>query len=268
MRYSHVEDGEKLGVWLATQRNNHDKGILDTYREERLEEYFRMWKPERDYGGRPPSDELWEEKINLLLQFKEREGHVHVPQKHREDGELLGMWLSTQRDRQKKGILDSSRERKLNHIGVSWDPSYLLHERWEKMYNLLVQFNEREGHLNVPGKHVENGENLGVWLREQRSYKKKGILEANRERQLRNAGVSWDIQGDRWEEMYTLLVEFNEREGYWNVPVRHKEDGENLGLWFSRQRMYRRKGTLKADRMEKLDSLGIVWDARSKVISK
>ena len=69
---------------------------------------------------------------------------------------------------------------------------------------------------------------------------------------------------ERWEEMFNLLVQFNEREGNPNVSVSHVEDGENLGKWLSSQRHYRKKGSLKADRFEKLDSLGVAWEAKAR----
>ena len=40
---------------------------------------------------------------------------------------------------------------------------------------------------------------------------------------------------DRWERMYGLLQAYRAREGSANVPNRHEEGGEKLGLWLSRQ---------------------------------
>ena len=260
VRQKHVEDGEKLGIWLKTQRNQNDKGILNAYRAEKLEEYFRTWVPEKPGCGRLPDDELWEEKFNLLLQFKDREGHLDVPKKHREDGQYLGKWISKQRLLHKQGILDDHRERKMNDVGVSWDLTYLLEERWEEMYNLLVQFNDREGHANVPQRHVEDGENLGKWLMMQRDLYKKGILEADREQKLNDIGVAWDLLGDRWAEMYTLLAQFNEREGHSHVPRNHVEHGENLGVWLNDQRKYKKKGIIEVDRQQQLENIGVSWD--------
>ena len=192
MRHSHVEDGEKLGVWLANNRNRRD--TLDAYRAEKLEEYFRTWIPIRPDSGAEPDEERWEDMLNLLLQFKEREGHLDVPKRHKEDGENLGVWLSWQRSSQKRGVLDEYRENRLNDIGVSWDLTYLKQQRWEDMYDLLVQFKEREGHPNVPEGHVEDGETLGVWVKGQRVAKKKGVLEADRREELENLGFAWELR--------------------------------------------------------------------------
>ena len=47
----------------------------------------------------------WERMHGLLLAFKEREGHCDVPQRHEEQGEKLGYWLSQQRTAYKRGTL-------------------------------------------------------------------------------------------------------------------------------------------------------------------
>ena len=90
-------------------------------------------------------------------------------------------------------------------------------------------------------------------------------ITSHRVQQLDSIGVSWDVFSERLEEMYDLLVQFNEREGHPNVPQRHVESGENLGKWLSKQRQNQKKGTLEADRREKLDDLGIAWELQSRV---
>ena len=59
-----------------------------------------------------------------------------------------------------------------------WD---VLADQWERSYTLLRAFHEREGHANVPYKHVEEGGRLGSWLREQRKrYRARGLSEEER----------------------------------------------------------------------------------------
>ena len=125
---------------------------------------------------------------------------------------------------------------RLEALGVVWDP---LAEQWERMFSLLRTFREREGHANVPDKHVEDGERLGTWLVNQRKrFKARGLSEEERKgrkisalsdeevSRLEGAGVVWDVLGDQWERMFGLLAAFRDREGHANVPNRHVEDGE------------------------------------------
>ncbi len=62
----------------------------------------------------------WMHKFNLLVKFKEREGHCRVPDKHKEDDENLGYWLSKQKYGHSKGKLDPERYDKLKELGVEW----------------------------------------------------------------------------------------------------------------------------------------------------
>uniref|UniRef100_A0A7S3W2U3 Helicase-associated domain-containing protein n=1 Tax=Emiliania huxleyi TaxID=2903 RepID=A0A7S3W2U3_EMIHU len=120
--------------------------------------------------------------------FQERAGHANVPYGHVEDGEQLGVWLGTQRTRYKaRGLSEAERKvsalsdedvERLEALGVMWD---VLTEQWERMFGLLQAFQEREGHANVPYGHVEDGEQLGVWLGTQRTrYKARGLSEGAR----------------------------------------------------------------------------------------
>ena len=129
---------------------------------------------------------------------------------------------------------------------------------------MLVQYRDREGHSDVPQRHEEDGEKLGRWLMNQRRAHTTGKLEADREKQLNSIGVSWGLRSDRWDQMYDLLVQFNKREGHPNVLQKHRENGENLGIWLTRQRHWRKKGTLQSDRFEKLDNLGVAWEVNAK----
>jgi len=130
----------------------------------------------------------WEKMSGLLKIYKERESHCNVPRSHKEDGKNLGVWLNSQRTRKKKGELDISLIERLEDIGVIWD---VFKERWANNYRLLVKFQQREGHANVPQRQKEEGVNVGKWLNDQRQQKKKRKLDVSREKLLDKIGVVW-----------------------------------------------------------------------------
>ena len=146
----------------------------------------------------------WERMYGLLQAYRAREGSANVPDRHEEGGEQLGKWLSTQRTLHKAGRLVGERRRRLEAVGVAWDVATA---QWEKNYALLQRFVEREGHANVPTKHVEDGEKLGAWLgtqrkrwqargwsEEERKAKKASPLSDEEVARLEAVGVAWQLR--------------------------------------------------------------------------
>ena len=239
----------------------------------------------------------WEKNFALLRAFVEREGHANVPKSHEEDGERLGQWLGTQRLRwQRRGMSEEERTAKkvsalsdeevarLEAVGVVWD---MAAAQWEQNYALLRAFVEREGHANVPKSHEEDGERLGEWLSKQRQrWQARGWSEEERKAKrlgtplsdekvarLEAVGVAWDVYAAQWEKNLALLRAFVAREGHANVPQRHEEDGERLGVWLSRQRLQwqargwseeerkaKRLSALSDEEVARLEAVGVAWD--------
>jgi hypothetical protein len=321
--------------------------------------------------GRPPS-KIWESNFLLLVQFRDREGHLRVPSRHVEDGKRLGNWIRMNRAQQKDGTLDSERLRRLNEIGFIWEaqavslptiwtaqraksvsppriittpggmslnlpprssmstapnpyyynlsrhpcPSQANHwdlnslllssltervlpptsiltapggmrslnllrlpcpppaDLWDFNFLLLLQFRDREGHLRVPKRHVEAGQNLGDWICKQRTKKRKEKLDPEKERRLNEIfGFIWDAHGGRSVAMITALTQFKQREGHCNVSANHTEalnDGVNLklGIWVRNQRQQKMLGTLDAKREKLLESLGVKWNCNGQELTE
>jgi hypothetical protein len=62
-------------------------------------------------------------------------------------------------------------------------------EQWEGDFQLRTKHKEREGDCNVPQSHVEDSENMGIWLSRQRASKNEGSLDKSREERFTNLGV-------------------------------------------------------------------------------
>ncbi|VEU39132.1 unnamed protein product [Pseudo-nitzschia multistriata] len=243
------ETGECLGSWLNAQRLNMRRGLLDPHRRNTLTELGVVW----DTIG-----QKWEDMYTLLAQYKEREGHCNVPRNHQEGPEQnLGAWVNRQRIGKRKGKLDPVHEDRLAKLGIVWD---VLAQQWDSMYTLLLQYKDRTGNCNVPFKHEEDGEKLGMWLNTQRHNRKNGDLGTERIQKLESAGVVWDPSGQQWGDMYTLLLQYKERTGDCNVPLLHEEDGKKLGHWLNKQRRDKKTGTLAKEKVDLLSEHGVVWN--------
>jgi hypothetical protein len=63
-------------------------------------------------------------------------------------------------------------------------------ERFDRNFDLLFVFNEREGHVRVPINHQESDNDiLGSWLGNQRCLHRNGLLGLDRQKWLEVARV-------------------------------------------------------------------------------
>jgi hypothetical protein len=248
--HHHIENGDKLGTWLRTQRRHKKKGALAAEKQRRLDEIGVIWEV-----GPTVTESKWESKVSLLKIFKAREGHCKVTRDHREGGVQLGLWLGKQRQQVRNGTMDPRRQRSLELIGVFWEEQIAI---WEKNFALLVNFKAREGHCNVPLSHVEVGLILRTWLDKERKAKREGTLDPEKERRLEELGVSWDMFETQWEESFSRFVTFTEREKCVSVPKDHVEDGIRLSVWMQSQRRAKKHGQIHPDRQQRLEELGAV----------
>src|SRR5262249_18404236 len=104
----------------------------------------------------------------------------------------------------------------VDRIGVSWD----------EHFGCLEAYKEREGHCHAPQGHQENGFRLGLWVVNQRM--RASALSDERRQRLDKLGFAWDPHGSAWENGFSHLTAFEEREGHCNVPQGHRENGFRL----------------------------------------
>ena len=236
----HEENGFRLGSWVADQRRNAD--TLSNDRRRWLDELNFVWKRH---------ESAWETGFSHLTAFKEREGHCRVPNEWKQNGFPLGRWVTHQRP--KAGSLSKERRQRLDDLDFVWD---ILEADWEEGFSHLKIFKDREGHCRVPTKHRENGYPLGQWAVTQRSH--ADSISEERRRRLDSLGFVWDPLEADWEEGFSYLKIYKDREGHCRVSQGYKEQGYALGQWVSVQRA--RQNTLSEGRRQRLDDLDFVWD--------
>ena len=146
------------------------------------------------------------------------------------------------------------RRQRLDALGFAWDP---FTAQWEDGFSPLQSFHQREGHCCVPTNHREQDYRLGQWVRIQREI--KDAMSPERRQRLDALGFVWDPLTAQWEEGFSALQSFHQREGHCLVPQDHREHGYRLGTWISDQRY--RKDTMSPERRQRLEALGFMWDA-------
>lgn len=74
----------------------------------------------------------------------------------------------------------------------------------------------------------------------------------------------WDPLEAAWERGFAHFEKLSrDANGYRTVAQRHvMKDGYRLGHWHDNQRQAYKRGTLKTDRIQRLEEAGMVWDSR------
>ena len=235
-------DGYRLGQWVSVQRLSQDK--LSDERKARLDALGFDWAPR---------DADWEEYLSYLKAYKAREGHCRVPYNHVEGDFRLGDWVANRRTTAES--ISAIRRQQLDDLGFVWHP---FEADWEEGFRYLKAYKEREGDCRVPKDQKENGFRLGQWVANRRA--KAGSISAIRRQQLDDLGFVWHPFEADWEEGFTHLKAYREREGHCRVAPEYVENSFRLGGWIATQRS--KKVILSEERQKRLDELGFIWDPR------
>jgi hypothetical protein len=132
---------------------------------------------------------------------------------------------------------------------------------WDERYGELKRYKEQYGHCDVPANSKGEFRSLAHWVRKQRTNQAEGYLSEERKARLDELEFDWKPHESSWERMFNALKRYKDRFDHCNVPDKWDENPE-LAAWVSTQRMFKKRGKLSPDRVERLQSLGFVWDVR------
>ena len=193
----------------------------------------------------------WDEWFGMLRRFKAHSGHCNVPITYREGTFCWGGGSATQRANH--NTMSTEHRQRFDLIGFVWD---VLETFWEEKegFAALRQFKAREGHCDVPQRHVEGTFRLWQWIGRQRSNKDK--ISAEHRQRLDAIGFVWRSLESSWEEGFAALTAFKAREGHCLVCTGHVEGTFNLGTWVSHQRANR--NTMSTERRQRLNEIGFI----------
>ena len=208
----HVENGFALGRWVTKQRHASRRLPNDEHHQRLAGLAGWTWEP---------YDDRWENAYRLLKAFGEAEGHCDVPQSYSIDGIRLGAWVGQQRLQHRQGQLSQARSERLEALpGWSWNA---VADRWEKGYGLLEAFVRQHGHARVPVECRVQDYALGYWVRTQRTFYANGRLSPGRISRLEAlCGWTWTPFTDQWEQGFSVLVSYIERERTSRVRARSR----------------------------------------------
>ena len=254
-----TEGGHSLGLWILTQRavrKGLQRGVLSEERIAKLDEIGMCWTVREQ--------DRWPEYFSAAEAYVREFGHLCVPKAYvTPDGLKLGKWLGTlkaQRKRRGKGrYLTRERIAALDRIGMVWDVDKY---QWEQKFEAARRYFQEYGNLQVPTRYAApDGMYLGQWIQSVRKDYKSGRLDEDSIQRLESIGMVWDVEQTQWEQQYRAAEAYYREHGDLNILSRYKTpDGFLLGRWLQRMRRDYRDGVLEQEYIERLESIGIIWD--------
>ena len=139
-----------------------------------------------------------------------------------------------------------------------------LSDGWERHFWLLKQFKKKYGHCDVSSVWPSDSP-LALWVDQQQAAQLQHTLKSSKQRRLHGLGLKWLTvarQTTAWDERFQQLQAYKDRFGHCDVPARWA-DNQLLATWVHNQRA--RRGTLSAERIRRLESIGFVWQATGRV---
>ena len=178
------DDGYKLGVWLSKCREKYAKGSLTDSQIKQLEDIKIVWNKSRRND--------WNECFEKASIYYKEHGNLNVPPSYTADGVWLNKWLNEQKlilqGKRTGKTLTESQIAKLKSIGLTADEPRDI--RWQQRYAELKHYYDTHGNSHIPTDYTDSsGQNLYVWLTNQKVSAKVGKLSDRRKNLLREVGA-------------------------------------------------------------------------------
>lgn len=190
-----LADGYRIGVWLSRQRAAAHEGDLALSRYRALEAAGLLETPQHK-SLTPARNQVWERYFAALEAYRAAYGTADVPDSHvTGDGLRLGLWVRTQRIKQRGKRLARERERRLSALGVTWRVrvgGHVAHRNWVQR---LETYQATFGHIDVPGDYRDSdGAPLGAWLADRREDARRQRLDPDTAAMLRFLALPQRLQ--------------------------------------------------------------------------
>jgi len=249
------KNGYRLGTWINSQREARrcKRETLTEDKIARLDALGIVWEDRLE--------KQWNDTFQALCDYLNEYKTLSVPTNYKaKNGINLYSWVSTQREKYRKGKLSEERIEKLKSIGFEFE----LPDLWEINYQAAKAYFEDHGDLCITDDYKE-GSKLRKWLTRQKQYANRedsSRISQSKIEKLRSIGLFDEIShaDKKWLRRYELAKAYYLEHGDLHIPNDYIVDGFQLGVWVYMQRTKRRKGELSQDKIDKLNEIEIGWD--------
>ena len=246
---------EQLGSWVSSQRVRHKKGLMYAKHVGALNAVGFLWnlKGQR----KSTSFDKW---VIELKKYVTEHGNCNVTPKT-PGHEQLGAWVSSQRVRRSKGLMDDRHIKSLNELGFVWEFQAIKSQQtWIKKYHELEAYYLEHGHSDMPRTHKQKTLANWVWiqrLRRKGPYLRSEQLTPAQVGLLDKLGFKWDPHEENWMETFQELKAYGEKHSGKFDPI----EDEALSRWASSQRRSYHRGELAQERVDQLNTIAFTWES-------
>ena len=246
--YSKSESEKFIANWAARQRIRYNKNKLSQDKIDNLNSISFTWDQ---------LESSWNKLFEDYKNFKERNNHEPSAISKENYVREIGRWAGQQRKNYKKNKLSKERIDRLESIGFVWD---LLTTSWENLFESYKRFKEK--YNREPSSESKNkSENLiGSWVLHQRNDFKNGMIRKDRVKKLNEAGFIWQFLEKKWDQSFKDYQDFKKKNNREPSQISKDESEIFLERWARQQRVNYEKNILSKAHIDKLESMGFVWD--------
>lgn len=233
------ENEKILNNWITTQKANYinnehamkDKNKREKY-EALINTYPNLFKSD--------SDKWYDMFIHLENFIKQNK---RLPQQKKQDEQILGKWLSHQKNNykdNKQAMQCKIKRKKYEELKNTYPNLFKSYDdKWNNMFKQLEQFIKENNRL--PSKRSGNEKKIRQWLSHQKeNYKNNEQLMKDKEKRKKYEELIskysdlFRSDNDMWCDMFSKLQQFIKE--YNRLPVKTKESEKSLGIWLSHQK--------------------------------
>lgn len=261
-----------IGKWYFKQKYLYHHDLLEKWKISLLKENHISLE-----YVLPDIEESWYFHYDLLDEFVEV--YQRLPKLREEYKNVnLGYWLKSQKRSYKRGILSDEKIKLLESLGVNFHSG--LNEQWDEFFNTFSEYFKTFNVIpTVTTKYKDI--DMGSWFRRQLIKYGGGKLDDSQANMFKEMGIDLDLLYKKYIEKKEKTSRNNhKRNNDWNyrfellnkfIVLNHREpvsnetfENVNLGAWLYHQRRLYKNNSLRKDRQDKLESIGVVFDDNKK----
>ena len=259
------KDNKKLLNWLKSQKKLYDTNEMLSKSQRSLLEKIEISNGIKEIKEKKQEHtsrkDIWNLMFEQAEKYYEEHGNLLIP---RNDSEYLKIfnWIKSQRLKYNKSLLSPEQIEKLEKIGMIWN---IADYQWNLMFEQAKEYYEEHGNLVIINQKSDTKhKKLLTWLNEQKlkyNHEDRASLSEEKIEKLNNIGMVWDVYQDNFDKMFDEAKQYYENFGDLMVP-RRNDEYKTLANFIKTMRKKYNEGKLSIDQIKKLESIGMIWDAK------